>query len=128
MANHLGREGFVKVSSLTIGQLKNYSLTHTSDTVDSSVIGDTYRNKVATMKTWSVSGDCYWDAADAGQVALTMGATVTVSLYPMGSAASATYYTGSGIVTKFDVSGAFDGLIDSAITIEGTGTLSKTSV
>jgi len=123
MANHLGREGTLRISSTTVGELRNYSLSHSSDTVEDSVIGDIYRTRKATMRTWSVSGDLYWDELDAGQLTLTMGASVTVNLYPEGSATGAYYYTGGGIVTKFDVSAAFDGMVEGSISIEGTGTL-----
>lgn len=128
MANHLGREGVVKLSSTTIGELRNYSLAQSSDVVEDSVIGDTFRTRKATMKTWSVSGDLYWDLADAGQVLLTIGSSITVNLYPMGAAASATYYSGGGIVTKYDVSAAFDGMVEGSISIEGNGTLSVLTV
>lgn len=127
MANHLGREGVVKLSSTTIGELRNYSLAQSSDVVEDSVIGDTFRTRKATMKTWSVSGDLYWDLADAGQVLLTIGSSVTVNLYPMGTT-SATYYSGGGIVTKYDVSAAFDGMVEGSISIEGNGTLSVLTV
>lgn len=69
MANYLGRQGVVKLSSTTIGELRNYSLASSSDVVEDSVIGDTFRTRRATLKTWSVSGDIYWDLADAGQIA-----------------------------------------------------------
>ena len=128
MANHLGREGTVKISSTTIGELRNYSLAHSSDVVEDSVIGDTYRTRKATLKTWSVNGDLYWDEVDAGQIALTIGSTVTVNLYPEGIASTSTYYSGSGIVTKFDISAAFDGMVEGSISIEGNGTLSTLTV
>jgi predicted secreted protein len=128
MANHLGREGTVKISSTTIGELRNYSLAHSSDVVEDSVIGDTYRTRKATLKTWSVNGDLYWDEVDAGQIALTIGSTVTVNLYPEGIASTSTYYTGSGIVTKFDISAAFDGMVEGSISIEGNGALSTLTV
>lgn len=127
MATHLGREGVVKLSSTTIGQLRNYSLAQSSDVVEDTTIGATFRTRKATLKTWSVSGDLYWDLNDAGQVALTVGSSVTVNLYPQGTT-SATYYSGGGIVTKFDVSAAFDGMVDGAIQIEGNGTLSVLTV
>ena len=127
MANHLGREGVVKLSSTTIGELRNYALAQSSDTVEDSTIGDTFRTRKATLKTWSVSGDLYWDLNDAGQVALTVGSSVTVNLYPQGTTA-ATYYSGGGIVTKFDVSAAFDGMVEGSIAIEGNGTLSVLTV
>ena len=128
MANHLGREGLIKVSSATIGELRNYALAHSSDVVEDSVIGDIYRTRRATMKTWSVNGDLYWDENDAGQIALTIGSAVTVNLYPEGVASTSTYYSGAGIVTKFDISAAFDGMVEGSISIEGNGTLSTLTV
>jgi predicted secreted protein len=128
MANHLGREGTVKISSTTIGELRNYSLAHSSDTVEDSVIGDIYRTRKATMKTWSVSGDLYWDETDAGQIALTIGSSVTVNLYPEGADSGDSYYSGGGIVTKFDISASFDGMVEGSISIEGNGALSSVTV
>jgi predicted secreted protein len=128
MANHLGREGLVKISATTIGELRNYSLSHSSDTVEDSVIGDTYRTRLATMKTWSASGDLYWDETDAGQLLITIGSQVTLNLYPEGATAGDVYYTGSAIVTKFDISASFDGLVEGAISFEGNGVLTVTSV
>jgi hypothetical protein len=128
MANHLGREGTLKISSTTVGELRNYSLSSSSDVVEDTVIGDTFRTRKATLKTWSLSGDVYWDLADAGQILCTVGSSVTANLYLAGIAAATTYYSGGGIVTKFDVTGSFDGMIDGAITIEGNGTLSVLTV
>lgn len=128
MANHLGREGTVKIGTTAIGELRNYSLAHSSDTVEDSVIGDTYRTRKATMRTWSVSGDLYWDETDAGQLLLSIGASVTVNLYPEGADSGDYYYTGGGIVTKFDVSAAFDGMVEGSISIEGNGTLATATV
>jgi len=128
MANHLGREGVFKISSTTIGEIRNYALAQSSDVVEDTVIGDTFRTRRATLKTWSVNGDLFWDEVDAGQIALTVGSAVTVNLYPEGIAATSTYYSGGGIVTKFDISAAFDGMIEGSITIEGNGTLSTLTV
>ena len=128
MANHLGREGLIKVSSTTIGELRNYSLSHSSDTVEDSVIGDVYSTRQGSMKTWSASGDLYWDEADAGQLLITIGSTVTLNLYPEGATSSDVYYSGSAIVTKFDVSASFDGLVEGSIAFEGNGALSTLTV
>jgi predicted secreted protein len=128
MANHLGREGLIKISSTTVGELRNYALSNSSDTVEDSVIGDTFRTRKATLRSWSVSGDLYWDETDAGQLTLTVGSSVTVNLYPEGADATDTYYSGGGIVTKFDISAAFDGMVEGSITIEGNGTLSTLTV
>jgi predicted secreted protein len=128
MPNQLGRVGSVRISSTTISELRNYSLSNSSDTVEDTTIGDTFRTRKATLRSWSVSGDVYWDPVDAGQVLVTVGATVTVNLYPMGLGASASYYSGAGIVSKFDISGSFDGMVEGSISIEGNGTLSSLTV
>jgi hypothetical protein len=101
MATKLGREGLIKLSSTTIGELRNYALTHSSDVVEDSVLGDTYRTRLASMKTFSVSGDLYWDETDAGQLLITIGSSV-----------------------KFNVSASFDGIIEGQISFEGNGVLS----
>lgn len=124
MANHLGREGIVKISATTIGELRNYALSHSSDTVEDSVIGDTYRTRLATMKTWSASGDLYWDETNAGQLLITIGSAVTLNLYPEGADTGDIYYSGSAIVTKFDISASFDGIVEGSIAFEGNGALS----
>lgn len=128
MANTLGRSGVVKISSTTIGELKNYALAHTSDTVEDSVIGDTYRTRRGTMKTWSMSGEVFWDPLDAGQVLCSIGSSVTVNLYPMGISATSTYYSGGGVVTKFDIDAAYENIVQASIIIEGNGTLSTLTV
>jgi predicted secreted protein len=124
MATKLGREGLIKLSSTTIGELRNYALTHTSDTVEDSVIGDTYRTRLASMKTFSVSGDLYWDETDAGQLLITIGSSVTLNLYPEGASVGDVYYSGAAIVTQFNVSASFDGIIEGQIQFEGNGVLS----
>jgi predicted secreted protein len=124
MATKLGREGLIKLSSTTIGELRNYALTHTSDTVEDSVLGDTYRTRLASMKTWSASGDLYWDEGDAGQLLITIGSQVTLNLYPEGASTGDVYYSGAAIVTQFNVSASFDGIIEGQISFEGNGVLS----
>ena len=124
MATKLGREGLIKLSSTTIGELRNYALTHSSDVVEDSVLGDTYRTRLASMKTFSVSGDLYWDETDAGQLLITIGSSVTLNLYPEGASTGDVYYSGAAIVTQFNVSASFDGVIEGQISFEGNGVLS----
>jgi predicted secreted protein len=128
MANHLGREGLVRISSTTIGELRNYALSHSSDTVEDSVIGDVYRTRLASMKTWSASGDLFWDEADAGQLLITIGSSVTLNLYPEGASSGDVYYSGAAIVTKFDVTASFDGIVEGSISFEGNGALTTLTV
>jgi len=75
-----------------------------------------------------VSGSVYWDPIDAGQVLCSIGSSVTVNLYPMGITATSTYYSGGGVVTKFDITAAFDGMVEGSISVEGNGALSTLTV
>lgn len=129
MATHLGREGIIKVAiSRVVGELRNYSLSHSSDVVEDSTLNDVYRTKKATLQTWSMSADVFWDETDEGQVRLTPGANVFIDLYPEGVASSAVYYGGLGVVTKYDISGTFDGMVEGSITVEGNGVLPTLTV
>jgi hypothetical protein len=128
MATVLGKQGFLRISALTVLELRRYALNHTSDTTEDTVIGDNYKTRKATLRDWRVSGDLYFDRADTGQLALTVGSTVTVDLYPEGTAAASRLYTGLCIVTSFDPAASHDGMVEVPFTAEGTGTLTVTAV
>ena len=129
MATHKGSEGLVKVGANTVAAVRSYSIEETGDTVEDSVIGTAARTYKPTLTSWTASMDIYWDEADTtGQGALTIGAEITVNLYPEGDTSGDTYYTGSAIVTGSSISASFDGMIEGSISLQGTGALSITTV
>ena len=113
---------------VSVGEIKGYSLTNTADTVEDTVIGDTFRTRKATLRTWSVSGELFWDPIDSGQILTVPGVAVTVHLFPAGVTAGLTYYAGQGIVTQFDVTGRNDSMVEANFTVEGNGTLTTSAV
>ena len=131
MATHTGSEGTVKVGVNTIAEIRSYSIEETSDTVEDTTMGDSYRTHKTTLKAWSGTVDVFWDETDTnGQVAMTVGSQVTVSFYPEGATAgqSEKYLTGDAIVTGKTVSASFDGMVESTITLQGTGTLTQATL
>jgi predicted secreted protein len=126
MSTVLGKAGFLRVSTLTVLELRGYTLNHTSDTVEDTVIGDNYKTRKATLLDWRISGDLYLNASDGGQNALTIGSTVTVDLYPAGVTAGLRRFVGQAIVTSFDPQARHDGMVEVPFTAEGTGALSVT--
>jgi predicted secreted protein len=126
MSTVLGKAGFLRVSTLTVLELRGYTLNHTSDTVEDTVIGDNFKTRLATQQEWGVSGDLYFNAADAGQNALTVGSTVTLDLYPAGVTAGLRRYIGQAIITSVDPQARHDGMVEVPFSAEGTGTLSIT--
>lgn len=124
MATHTGSEGTVKVGANAIAEIRSYSVEETADTVEDTAMGDSYRTHKTTLKAWSGTVDVFWDETDTnGQVALTVGSEVTANFYPEGSSTGDTYLTGTAIVTGKTVSASFDGMVESTITLQGTGTL-----
>lgn len=129
MANHAGNEGTVKVGSDAIAEIRSYTIEETSDTTEDTAMGDTWRTHKTTLLSWTASVDCWWDETDTtGQGALTVGSEVTLNLYPEGDASSATYYSGTGIVTGVNRSASLDGMVEASISVQGTGALTESTV
>jgi hypothetical protein len=131
MATHTGSEGTVKVGANAIAEIRSYSLEETADTAEDSAMGDEYRTFKTTLKAWTGSVDVFWDETDTnGQVALVVGAEVTANFYPEGASAgvSEKYYSGAAIVTGKTVTASFDGLVESTITLQGTGALTLSTL
>lgn len=124
MATHTGSEGTVKVGANAIAEIRSYSIEQTADTVEDTTMGDSYRTHKTTLKAWSGTVDVFWDETDTnGQVALTVGSEVTANFYPEGSSTGDAYLYGTAIVTGKTVSASFDGMVESTITLQGTGAL-----
>jgi predicted secreted protein len=129
MATHTGSEGTVKVGANTIAEIRSYSVEETADTVEDTAMGDSYRTHKTTLKSWSGSIDVFWDETDTnGQIALTVGSEVTANFYPEGSTSTDAYLTGTAIVTGKTISASFDGMVESTISLQGTGALSASTV
>lgn len=129
MATHTGSEGTVKVGSNAIAEIRSFSIEETADTLEDTSMGDTARTYKSSLTSFSGSVDVLWDENDSsGQGALTIGAEVTLNLYPEGDAAGDTYLTGSAIVTGRSISSSYDGLVEMSITVQGNGALTSTTV
>jgi hypothetical protein len=131
MATHTGSEGTVRVGLNAIAEIRSYSVEETADTAEDTSMGDSYRTFKTTLKAWTGSVDVFWDETDTnGQLALVVGSQVTANFFPEGasSGVSEKYYTGSAIVTGKTVTGSFDGMVESTITLQGTGSLSAATV
>lgn len=128
MATHLGKEGYLKVSTTTVAEVRDYTLSQSAGTVDDTVIGDEWTTNKVTQKSWTCSGSLFWDETDTGQLALTVGATVTLNLYPEGVASTATYFSGAANITQFDITARHDSMVEASFSAQGTGALSTLTV
>jgi hypothetical protein len=130
MATHTGSEGTVRVGATnSILEIRSYSIEETADTAEDTQMGDTFRTFKTTLRAWSGSIDVFWDELDtSGQGALVPGAEVAIRFMPEGATAGDVYLFGQAIVTGKTVSGSFDGMVESTITVQGTGALASATV
>lgn len=123
MATHTGSEGTLKVGANTIGEIRSFSISESAVTLEDTSMGDVARTYKSSLTTFTGSVDVFWDEADSGQMAMTVGASITFSAYPEGATAGDKYYTGSAIVTGLTINSSFDGMVEASITLQGTGAL-----
>lgn len=129
MATHTGSEGTVKVGSNAIAEIRSFSIEETADTLEDTTMGDTARTYKSSLTTYTGSVDVLWDETDTtGQGALTIGAEVTLNLYPEGDTSGDTYYTGTAIVTGRTINSTYDGLVEMSISVQGSGALTEATV
>ena len=129
MATHAGSEGTVKVGANAIAEIRSFSIEETADTIEDTTMGDGARTYKPSLTSFSGSVDVFWDETDStGQGALTIGAEVTLNLYPEGSTPGDTYLSGSAIVTSRSISSSFDGMVEMSISVQGNGALTTTTV
>lgn len=126
MATHTAASGVIQVGSNAVAEITGYSISYTSDTVEDTVIGDTARTYIPTLKSYSASLDAFWDPETASnQDDLVVGTTITFSIYPEGTSTGSKYYTGSGIITDRSVSTSTGEMITASFSIQGTGDLTE---
>jgi predicted secreted protein len=129
MPTHKGSEGTVKSGANAIAEIRSYTITHTADTIEDTVMGDSARTYLSSLTSFSGSIECYWDETDTnGQLTLDPGSTVTINIYPEGSTSGDTYYTGSVIITEKSITASFDGMVEASFSFQGTGALTETTV
>ena len=128
MANHKGSEGTVHVGTSAVAEIRSFSVSETSDTIEDTTMGDSARTYKPSLKSFSGSIDVFWDETDTtGQVALSVGSEVTIKFYPEGATTGDTYMSGSAIVTGKTINGSFDGMVEASITVQGTGALTTST-
>ena len=134
MTAYVGNAGVVQVdddtgTAQTVAEVRSYSIETTSDTIEKTIMGNSTRQYVKGIATFSGTADVYWDpthfsTVDANPTVGSVGATnkvVTLRIYPTGSGSS---WSGEVVVTGYTVNGTVDGMIEASISFQGTGALS----
>lgn len=130
MTTFAGNDGVVKIGANAVAEVRSFNVTEVAETRDATSMGDTWRaNKVNGLKSWTGSVTCWWDDTDTnGQVALTVGASVTLTLYPEGDGTGAYSISGTAIVTEISHEQAMEDTIEASFNFTGDGALTRGTV
>jgi hypothetical protein len=128
MTTYKGKDGRFKVGGVTVANVRSFTFTRTAAITDDSTLEDDWDTHQQTTKSWSGSAQVWWDPADAGQVALEEGDSAAAELYPHGTDAGKTKFTGTCTVTSVQVSNTRDGIVEATIEFTGNGALTKATI
>lgn len=129
MATYLGKDGVLAVGANEVAEVVDFSVNETADTHDDTSKGDDWRTFKAGHKSWAGELTCRYDPTDTnGQEALAIGATVALTLQPIGATAGNPELTGSAIVTAVGEEYPLEGLCARTISFQGSGALGRGAV
>ena len=130
MATTKGSGGVVKLaatggSATAVGEVRNFSIEQTADTLETTVMGATARTYVGSLKNATVSMSVYWDDGDAVQLLVDAADSLDFQIHPTGTGSGEKFYSGSAVVTSNTISAAFDGLIEGEFAFQVSGAVTE---
>ena len=128
MATYFGSDGSGKLvttggTPATIGELLSWTVTMTTDAVDTTSMGDTARTFQKGLSAGTASMSLYLDPDSAVQQDLLQGDTIDAEFFMEGTDSGATKYTGSFIVTSVERGTTLDGIATLNTELQLTGAL-----
>ena len=112
MSTYAGSDGIVVANNDLIAQVKSWSLEESSEALDCSSIGTSWRQFRPSIKGWGGSIEGFWHDDDPGQSRITTGSVIELALYPSGQHDTHIFFKGSAIVTSISRQGSFDGMVE----------------
>ena len=132
MATHKGSSGSVKIAAsggsvTAVGEVRSYSIDEVADTIEDTVMGDTVKTYLPSLKDATLTIDALWDDADAQQLVLDTGAAIDWEIHPTGTGTGEKYYGGAGIVTAKTISASYDGLVEASFSVQVSGAVTEST-
>lgn len=129
MAHFEGYKGDIKFdvtgTLAAVGNAHVWGLTLAGDTVEITDFSSTgWKAFLATLKSWTVTGECYWDETDGTQAALRGAVAGTAATIALLTGDGTKGYYGEAIVTSWAPGAAVGGVITASFALQGTGALS----
>jgi hypothetical protein len=131
MARSQGYTGYIEAGDtpVEVGERLSWSIDFEVEELDANTQGTSGWGAIeAGLKNATVSLECFHDETDSGQTLLTLGETVTISLYPTGDASGKTEYTGDWVVTKVSPASGVGDLVKVNYTFRNDGVIATNTV
>lgn len=125
MATYEGSNGQVMLNSVAVAEVRSWSLTHTREVVEDTVMGDSFRTYKKGLQVWTGSMEVVYSDSENATVELAIDpdsdAAVTVKFYADSNNTTTAVWEGGVVVTSFSVTNTFDGLMTATVEFQGTG-------
>tara|TARA_R110002073_G_scaffold120601_1_gene262643 strand:- start:18719 stop:19114 length:396 start_codon:yes stop_codon:yes gene_type:complete len=129
MATYHGKNGVVKVATNTVLEVNQFSHTETAAIADDSAMGDAWDTHLVGRNGATGSITCHWDPGDTtGQVALAVGASVALKLYPSGAGTGDEEISLTATVTSVGVQSEKDGVVSQSFDYTANGAVVHAAV
>lgn len=128
MPTHAGSEGTIKIGSDTLSEIKSFSIEETAEVIEKTKMGDSSRSYLLGLTQFTGTVTLNFDETDAGQNAATVGTSITLEVYPEGDSSGDVKFTGTAFVTGLTLNSSFDGIVESELSFQGSGGLTRTTV
>lgn len=118
-----GKGGSAKIGANTIAEVTSWTMDIAIDMLDSTSLGDSWREFIAGLAGATGSVEVKWDIPNdangqtALQTAALAGTTVTLNLYVNAT----NYYSGSAYVSNLNVSDPVENLVTATFDMQFTG-------
>lgn len=125
MTTFTGQMGAIVLGvSNAVAEVRSFEITQTGETLDDTVMGDSWRTNKSTFKAWNGSADVLFDDDDTnGQNALTVGSTAAAKFYPSANSVGQAELSGTIRITERTIKTTYDGLVEMTIQFIGDGAL-----
>ena len=130
MATHKGSSGSVKIAAsggsvTAVGEVRSYSIDEVADTIEDTVMGDTVKTYLPSLKDATLTIDALWDDSDAQQLVADTSAEIDWEIHPTGTGTGEKYYSGGGVVTSKTISASYDGLVEASFAVQVSGAVTE---
>lgn len=130
MTTMTGQNGVVQIGGTPVAEVRGFTLEQTSDVIDASAMGDTYRQYKTGMIDASGSMDLLFDTGHSTAIvgAMTNQTAVTLTLYPGGDVAGLQSISFSAFLTGYSMESTMDDMVTASATFQVNGNVTYTTI